>query len=355
MKLRHTLAAAVTLAMLAAWQTAPPFTRPANTEDLEQQLDAQIERMTGPQLLLAAGATAEFDAESAIDFYRTASLKTDRADVSALARFNAAQLFYRQSRDPVATPEGERPPSPQERLPLLRKAAGAFRAVLDVDPSDAEAARDVERVRIEIAELEEELEQQQQDAEQMQQQADQLQQLADQQRRESEQTQQQSESQQQQTQDQQQVSEQTDQQQQQMQQNQPQSDQAQQAQERAQESVEQAQQAQQRAEQQLQEGNTQAAAESQREAAEALERAAEQLRAGSPQDNTEQGENQDGEQSEQEQQSQSENQDNQSDEGEPQQDQTVRYLLDREQRQRDARRQILQFRPQRAVPVERDW
>lgn len=130
------------------------------------------------------------DLDASAAFFREADLWGDARDLRARARFNYAQTRFRQARQEMmgvaapapgtegaglmgamqgmmnGSPSGQQGPDVEAVKALLLDSANAFRAVLDIDPGDAEAARHVERVRRLIRSLEEQQEQQQQEQQQ---------------------------------------------------------------------------------------------------------------------------------------------------------------------------------------------
>lgn len=135
------------------------------------------------------------DFEDAAEAFRQASDAPGL--LAARARFNLGHALLRQAQSRAAAPSQANsgashagsPPTgvdPQRVLDQLRRSAAAFRSVLDVDPTDAEAARNTELVRRMIRDVEEQVrraqEQQQksnEQAEKLQEQANKLEQLAD--------------------------------------------------------------------------------------------------------------------------------------------------------------------------------
>ncbi len=119
------------------------------------------------------------DRARAAQAFRLADLNATDPAMRAAARFNLARIRYENAMELAAR-------EPEQAIEELRDVARTFRSVLEVDPNDADAARNVERVRLEIRRLQEQLrqeaEQQDQRREQMQNLAQQLQQLAERQR-----------------------------------------------------------------------------------------------------------------------------------------------------------------------------
>lgn len=127
------------------------------------------------------------DAGRAAQSFRMADLNATDNTLRANARFNLARLRYDGAMELAQT-------EPERAIEELREAARTFRAVLDVDPADAEAAKNVERTRLAIRAIQEQLrreaEERQQRQSQMNEMAQQLQQLAERQRQAADQSQQ---------------------------------------------------------------------------------------------------------------------------------------------------------------------
>lgn len=260
----------------------------------------------------------------------------------AASRFNLGQTRFRRAGAALQPADGAQPDIEGAKV-FLRRSADAFRAVLDIDPADAEAARNVERVRRMIERIDEMQRQAREQAEKMRQQADELDDLADRQQQESMQNDQQTQQNDEAKQDQSSISDETQRQSENMQQ--PSGD--------ARQKIEDAMEQQQQAAEQLEQGEQQAASESQREAAEKLREAANALREQADKQEGQQGEPQEGEQGEQSDENQEGEPGEQ--EGQTQDDRLAEWLLDREQRQREQRDQQLRAVKGRAVPVEKDW
>lgn len=299
------------------------------------------------------------------------ALRARARDSIGHARYKLANLSMLSTPD-IANPGdlGAMKEQLISRVATLNEAAGAFRSAHDVEPAYTPAIENLERVRREIKQLRDQIEaldemiKQQEQAEQQRQQeqqqtADRLEDLAEQQQQESDENsqppEQQPQDQDKQQSDQQELCDQAQSEQDglnQMSQNQ-QSDQQEQMQQ-IQDKMNQARAAQERAKQALQEGKTEEAAQAQQEAAQALQEAAEQLREMSQSDGQE-GESQGDQQSEQAQsgeQGQSQQGEDPSEEGD-QIDEIAEMLLDKERREREARRTYLN--KGRSVPVEKDW
>lgn len=119
------------------------------------------------------------DRGRAAQSFRMADLNAEDPKIRADARFNLARLRYDSAIELVET-------EPQQAMEELRDVARTFRSVLDIDPNDVEAARNVERTRLTIRQIKDLLERQAEEQRQRQSQlndmAQQLQQLAERQR-----------------------------------------------------------------------------------------------------------------------------------------------------------------------------
>ncbi|MEI7658101.1 MAG: VWA domain-containing protein [Phycisphaerae bacterium] len=296
----------------------------------------------------------------AAEKFKAADLATRDASLAGKARYNLGQSLYRQ-----AMPDRVAPASPaadttsaDQRLSLLEAASRAFRAALEVDPSDQEAARNVEICRRRMQEIREEerrkQEQQQQSGDGKDkpsqdskgrgdphdQQSKELSDLAKRQRdaaeesakaKASEQASERARRTEEAAEQQQQVNDATKRQQ----------SSSQRPSEQAARDLQQAREAQDRASEALKGGDLDRARQEQEKAAEHLEAAASAER----------------EASRHEQASKPDQQGKQGD-SKPQQpsyDQTASDLLDRERRLREARRQAFRAMRGKPQPVERDW
>ncbi len=271
-----------------------------------------------------------------------ADLAAGRDAVRAAARFNLGQLRYSRAVS-MLKPEGEDArPDPDGAKAMLTRAAEAFRSVLDIAPADAEAARDVERVRRLIDAIDKMQEEAKKQAEQMRKQAEQLDRLADRQQQESMQNQQQTQDGEKAKQDQSDINNETKQQ---SEQTQP---------DAAKKALQDAMRRQQEASERLDKGDQQAAANAQKKAADSLREAARALR-----QEADKKEGKQGEQNEQDQQQQGEQGDQQKSEdqkeGQSRDDRLTEWLLDREKRQREQRDRQLRALLGRPAPVEKDW
>lgn len=287
--------------------------------------------------------------EPAAELFRLGDLTGPDAALRAVARHNLAQVRFRQAVD-LLNPGGAAPPDLSGVIARLRESASAFRAAIEADPADAESARNLERVRRMIAQVEQARDQARREQEQAEQQADQLDQLAARQQAEAAQNQALDQMPQQARRDQDQISEETRRLQEQMEDRPPEQDQ----QPTAQDATRAAAEAQRRAEEALSRGEQQEAAEHQREAAEHLREAAQRLRDqarpqpqqdnAQPENNPEQGE-----------QGQPQDQPPTETEGESRDDRLTDWLFDRERRQREERDRQLRALIGRPAPVEKDW
>ncbi|MBL1216804.1 MAG: hypothetical protein D8M59_04840 [Planctomycetes bacterium] len=330
--------------------------------------------------------------EAVAAFRSVESVPTCPPEVAEAARYNTARALMEQAASQEAG--GQLP----EALEGYQHASELFGDVARQNAGDVDAARNYELSRLAAARVQELMQLQQQMAQQQQEMADQLEELSQQQQQAADQTsetaqqeqQQEPEDSQQESQDaQQRKQEQLQQQQQdlnekteslsdqleQMQQEQQQQQQQSQAQQQAQQKMDEARQAQQEASEQLEQGNLDQAEQSQREASEKLSEAAESLKPPeqSQQDgqqqqqpSNQQDENQ--EPSDQAQDQQQQPQDAQSQDGqqgEAAQDgepiepsaELVQALIDREQKNREAREQARQqqlVKGQTGQP-DKDW
>lgn len=288
--------------------------------------------------------------EPAAELFRAGDLAGGDARFRAVARHNLAQVRFRQAVD-LLNPGGAAPPDLSGVIARLRESASAFRAAIDADPADAESARNLERVRRMIMQVEQARDEARRQEEKAEQQADELDRLAARQQAEAAQNQSLNQMPQQARRDQEQISQETQRLREQME-NQP-ADQEQQS-PNAQNEMQAAAEAQRRAEDALSRGEQQEAAEHQREAAEHLREAAQRLReqAGSqsnqddaqPESNPEQGE-----------QGQPQDQPPTENEGDSRDDRLTDWLFDRERRQREERDRQLRALIGRPAPVEKDW
>ena len=283
--------------------------------------------------------------EEAVAALRLADLGASGREVRSAARFLVGQAWFREVMAEVEEAEqtGMRAGIDvlTDRAARMTRAASAFRSVLEVDPSDAAAARNVERARRLISGFEEEAQQEAQRQQQMQELQEALEALADEQEQRADDTQG-SEDTESLNEDQQETSENTEQARQQGQQAG--------ANESVQEAIDRAREQQEQAEAALERGDREEAEERQRDAAEALREAAarveEQRQEGEASDEN-------AEQSGSPQEQESEGEGEPEEEGEPR-DETAEALLERERRQREQRDQRRSSTGQPVI-VERDW
>lgn len=321
-------------------------------EDTEENGDALAHaELTAAMRMADAGLLG-----AAADYFREADSAAVSDEFRVAARSNLGHVLYRGAMETMASGGGEQGGAPDfdGAIASMRKSAEAFRSVLEIDRSNGEASRNVERVRRAIDRIEQMRQQAQEQAEQMRQQADKLDDLADRQQQESMENDQQAQPGDEAQQDQSSLNEETEQQSQQMRE-QP-------GGEGAKEQVEQAQQSQQEAQEALEKGDQQAASDAQREAAEQLREAAKQLREEADQTDGQQGQPQEGQSGEQPEEGSEEGaeqdgepQPGEEQEGESKEDRIAQWLLDREQRQREQRDQQQRAMRGRGVPVEKDW
>ena len=250
-------------------------TAAVDTDKAITDLRALLERTKDQELLANAhyniGVLLQTNEEYSLaaDSFRLADLSSTSRAIRREARDALGGVYYTQAK-PAA---GEQPTIEgiSEQVSFLLKAADAYRSVLDLDPSDSEAAADTERVRREIQKLRDLKEQLEKRKEEMEKLRDQLKDQAEQQQQEADQSKSGEQSQEQQKKDQQELSEQTEQASEQLEQSNPSSS--------ASEDLEEARQAQQRAEEAMERGDQEEAAR--RGQAEGRRR---ENRAGSPTD-----------------------------------------------------------------------
>ncbi len=323
---------------------------------------------------------------------------TRRDDLAASARYNLGAASVEQARALAGQGQAE------EALDAYRRGARLYRDAYAIDPTDRDAARNIEIAGREAKALLDQMRAQQQAMQEM---AEELQDLQEQQEQEAQQNQsqaqqqesgEQQESQQQASERQQQLSEQTQAARDQLRDMQRQMQQAQRgttaaaqqedALERAAQRVEEAMQEQQEAQRQLEQGDQQSASERQREAAEDLQQALEAMTGedegnDDPQESDEQSDSEQGEseqdgQSENEQESEQQENESQSDQeqGEGQSGEAsqpdggagasadedadplealAEDLLEKELEDRERLRRIRAQRRSRNAPVEKDW
>ncbi|MAY74021.1 MAG: hypothetical protein CMJ31_04705 [Phycisphaerae bacterium] len=286
-----------------------------------------------------------------------AALTTRERRLEADARSAIGALWYRESNLPTIDEQGVETELPlSRRIELLRKSERAYRSVLDLSPRDTDAAKRVELVRREIAQLQQQQAEQEQTRQEMQDLADELEKLADEQDAEAEKTENQSESSEQRQESQQDVSDQTEQRRQESESlSNSSEDQAQKdATESAEELIQQARDKQREAQESLEAGDDEQAGQQQREAAERLRDAARKLReASEPQE--QQSDDQQQQDGDQQEQQQDEAEQNEQDSEEQRRDDIAQQLLDREQLQRERRDELLRSIMGRPEAVERDW
>lgn len=323
-------------------------------EDL-RMLIAISDRVEDPSLRALAAynagtLAAKMGDDRSVGLLEQADRTAGSSALRAAARFNLGHAAMPAADAPEDTVEAI-----DASIAALRRAAGLFRSVLDLEPGHAEAAGNTERVRRRIRELQEKREAMEAQQEAMRELAERLEQLAEQQQQEAGESQRRAE--QGQT-----PSEASGERQQSLNE---QTEGAQQAAEsggmgeEATEAIRDAREAQQRAQEALEQGDAAGAAEAQAEAAEALERAAEAARRGAGEPGEAQdgeGEGSEGEQSEQASPSAANGADGEqpgdADPG-PQIDPLAEALLDKERREREQRTRYLQRGGRQQV--ERDW
>ena len=339
-------------------------------EDLELVSVAQYN--LGTTLIDLAQAEPE-RLDEAIAYFRDADRTAASSELKSKARFNLGHAYY-QNAHRAADDSSQGQPGDLEgmvesleaQLARLKEAAGAFRSVMEVDPGNVQAQGNVERVRREIKELQDQIEaleqmieqqkeQQRQEQQQKQELADQLDELAKEQQAQAEETAsnppENAQEQEQQRQAQQELSDKTDSASEEVSQ--------QQGAQEVLEQLKEAQEAQQRAQEAMEAGDQEQAAKEQEKAAKALQEAAQRM-----QELADQGEEkgEQGDESEQGQQGDKQG-DEQSQEGEPEDQaeeeqgdeisEIAKELLDKERRERE-RRQAYRATG-RPIKVEKDW
>ncbi len=310
--------------------------------------------------------------DEAIKFFRDADRTALASQIKSKARFNLGHAYYqiaqRVSDDATQSSPGDLErmvESLKGKIEHLKDAAGAFRSVMEVDPSNTHAPGNVERVRREIKELQDQIEaleqmieqqkeQQRQEQQQRQEIADQLSELAQEQQAQAEATAssppENAQEQEQQSQAQQELSNKTDIANEEVSQ--------QQGAEEALEKLKEAQDAQQRAQEAIEAGDQEQAAKEQEKAAQALQEAAQQMQELADQGNEKNKQGDESEQGKQGEQGEDEEQEgnpeDQADEGQGDEiSEIAKELLDKERRERE-RRQAYRATG-RPIKVEKDW
>lgn len=321
-------------------------------------------------LLIAEGSEDTNTLKDTVAWLQQADIVGASATLRARARYNIGHARYKLAHikttdtmqaadqgDLVATRNQLR-----STLSGLIEAAGAFRSVSEIEPEYIQSIENLERVRREIKNLRDQIElledlieQQKQQRQQQQQQAkesaERLNDLADQQQQEAQQNAQQSPpNAQEQTKDQADLNEQTNREQEQLDEMNPEQNEQLRT---AQEQLERAQQAQQRAQEALSRGDQEQAAEHQMEAMEALRKAARALQESAQSQPQQQGEQAQPGADRDSQQAQNPDE-AETNEGEGDQiSEIAEMLLDKERREREARR--VYRSTGRPVRVEKDW
>lgn len=304
--------------------------------------------------------------DDAIGEFLAADRISNEQSLQSQARFNLGHAFYLQANQPTEPASKEQPTDIQAMIETMKakvvtliSAAGAFRSVMEVDDTNSEAASNVERVRIEVGQLQHQIdaleemlkEQQEQQSQQQQQQqdaADALKELAEQQQDQAENTAsnppEDKQQQEQQQSDQQELSDQTKETKDEIAQQQQETDEIE-------EKIQEAQDAQKRAQEAMEQGDQELAAQEQAKAAEALKEAAEQMQEKADESKEQQGEEGEGEEDGEPKESDEgqEGEENENDEI----SEVAKNLLDKERREREARQA---YRAKgRPVKVEKDW
>lgn len=321
--------------------------------------------------------------QSAIESFEMADLRSDDLVIRSQSRFNIGHAYYELAhlpKDETQTDQNADIQSVietlQARVVILRTAAGAFRSVMDVSPTNHHASKNVERVRMEVRSLEEQIQsledlleqqkQQQQEQQQQQQQeqqdaADKLSELAQQQQQQADQSSSNPPTdeteQENQQQSQAQLSEETESTRKEISQQESSKEQLEQIEKKIQE----AQESQKKAQEAMEEGDQERAGKEQQKAADALKEAAQSMQELADQSKAQsEGDGKDESNDSQpsaEQQSPEQEVDgsNESDES-SQADQIseiARQLLDKERREREARQAYRAVG--RPTKVEKDW
>ena len=322
----------------------------------------------GTTLMDSSTATSN-QALLAIEAFQIADRNATDSVVRSRARFNLGHMLYL-----VAHAEDESESlenmvdiqsmidSMLSKIEKLKVSAGAFRSVIQIDANAIEAAKNVERVRLEIKALqdqvdalnkmlEEQQEQQRQQQQQQQDAADKLEDLAQEQQQQAENTEssppENEQKRKEQSEEQQELSNETNDAKDEVA-KQPETDQVQQK-------IQEAQEAQKRAQEAMSNGNQELAAQEQEAAAKALQEAAEQMQEiadeskGQGDSEGEPDSESEGEQGDQEGQPESESEDQQGDEI----SEIAKQLLDKERREREARQAYRATG--RPTKVEKDW
>ncbi|MBS0191580.1 MAG: VWA domain-containing protein [Phycisphaerales bacterium] len=316
--------------------------------------------------------------DQAAEAFRAADMNTSDPELAARSRFNLGQSLLKQA---TVRPDPQQAQNPAQSIEKLKGAEKAFRAALDVNPADEQAARNVEIARRLLNEQQQQRQQQDQkqqnqqksgdgknsgdksdskqdtsdqtdqnkQAQQHQKNADDLKDLAQKQSRAADKSNQaaaqpdpekKKESTQESRAQQQEVSEQTKREQQ-----------KQQADSDLQEKLKEAEQQQQQASEALDRQDPKKAEEHQRKSAELLDQAAKEEQAKADKAR---------EQAAKEEANKKETGKEQAKAGKPKEespplDQTASQLLDRERAQREARQQVLRAMRGKPQPVEKDW
>jgi Ca-activated chloride channel family protein len=298
------------------------------------------------------------DLSEAIDLYKAVAAESKDMQLVAKAKYNLGDCYFRQGTKMKDS-------DLQQAVENMQTAIGWWRQVLDIDPANENAAKNIEVARLTIKDIIDQINKQKQKQEQQQQQQKQnqenLKQLLEQQKSLANKTQQESQKQNPDYNDiskeQNQLRDKTEQAKQQLgQQNDPNKPNEQN--QKAAEQLDKATEKQKDAEEKLQKSDSEGAKKSQDEAAKDIEDALKDL-SEKKEHNQQADKQQQQKQQQQEQQSQSEpNQPAEPNEAQqqPQQqiapDTTAEEILDREQRQKD-QRQLMQSSG--FQPVDKDW
>ncbi len=327
------------------------------------------------------------DLDGAERYFRRVDASPGNLNLAAQARYNLGLAEMQRIRKAEAH-------KPDEALATLQRAASNFRAALDLDPADAEAARNLEVARREIRSLQQKIQRRKEMQEKLKDLADQLQKNEQEQNQESQRSAQRAQRQQpDQNQDQQRqqareeqdrVARHTEELRKQAQELQQRTSQdqphpvgdpqpGQDPLRKASDAIDRARDAQEQAQRKLDSGDDQSAQKEQEKASEELKNARESLQQQPQQRNQPpQGEPQQPKQGNQpaENQNPPENQQPQADQQQPRQpqpdaenaaeqnipkDQAVERILEKEKRDRDAKARAMRALYQKHRPVDKDW
>ena len=314
--------------------------------------------------------------QRSITAFEQADTASNDPAIRSQSRFNIGHAYYLLAHLPPENDTLENQidiqsmiDSLKEKNVILRASAGAFRSVIEIKPTDSDAIGNVERVRMEIQSLNDQIksledlleQQQQQEQEQQQKQqqeqqdaADKLDELAQQQQQQADQSSsnppEDSAEQEKQRNDQSELSDETETTRQDIANQESKQDLTEQIEKKIQE----AQQAQSRAQEAMEEGDQPRAAQAQQNAADALKEAAQAMQELADQSKEQsEGKGENGESQEPSDTDQSAQQPNENEEKGDQISEIAKQLLDKERRERDARQAYRAV--SRPTKVEKDW